>query len=184
MSLPQNPRAGLMSRLGAFFVDAVILSVTLRSTAWLFRGSGRMLGRFAPPVKFDALIVAWAPLVVALYLVIFWTVSGQTPGKLLFGLRVVPIEGGRLPLRRALLRLFGYLLSALPVYLGFLWIAGPARSGWHDRLARTEVIYARRRAPSKSTPASQLRARIDGARARGSPALLQRGAPLRAAESR
>jgi uncharacterized RDD family membrane protein YckC len=169
MSPSGSPRAGLMSRLGAFFVDAVILSVTLRSTAWLFRGAGRMLGRFAPPVKFDALIVAWAPLMVALYLVIFWTASGQTPGKLLFGLRVVPMEGGRLPLRRALLRLFGYLLSALPVYLGFLWIAGPARRGWHDRLARTEVVYARRRAPIKSTPATELRARIGGVLARDRP---------------
>lgn len=172
-----------MSRLGAFFVDAVILSVTLRSTAWLFRGSGRMLGRFAPPVKFDALIVAWAPLVVALYLVISWTVSGQTPGKLLFGLRVVPIEGGRLPLRRALLRLVGYLLSALPIYLGFLWIAGPARRGWHDRLARTEVVYARRRAAIKSTPASELRARIGGVRGRQLPAALRPDAPLRTSKA-
>lgn len=46
-------------------------------------------------------------------------------------------------LRRAVLRLVGYLLSALPFYLGFLWVMGPRRMAWHDRLARTQVIYVR-----------------------------------------
>jgi uncharacterized RDD family membrane protein YckC len=40
------------------------------------------------------------------------------------------------------------VVSALPCYLGFLWILGPQRRGWHDRLAGTEVVYvARKRQP-------------------------------------
>ena len=49
-----------------------------------------------------------------------------------------------------MLRCFAYLLSALPFYLGFLWMLGPQRRGWHDKLADTEVVYvARRRQPKK-----------------------------------
>jgi uncharacterized RDD family membrane protein YckC len=51
--------------------------------------------------------------------------------------------------------LAGYLLSALPFYLGFLWILGPERRGFHDRLAGTEVIYARRLARKLPTPGGQ-----------------------------
>src|SRR6185436_10510230 len=134
-------------RLGAFFVDALILSVSVRSVAWLLRGAARVLGRFAPPVDLSAILLALGPLIVAVYLVAFWATIGQTPGKWLLGIRVVPIGGvRRISVRRALLRLVGYVVSALPCYLGFLWILGPQRRGWHDRLAGTAVTYVRRSA--------------------------------------
>jgi hypothetical protein len=37
--------------------------------------------------------------------------------------------------------LFGYLVSALPFYLGFLSVLGRRRLSWHDRFAHTEVVY-------------------------------------------
>ena len=142
-----NTRAGLVSRTGAFAVDAVILAVSLRLTAWILTGTAHALRRFAPPVDLGALVLASTPLVVAIYLVTFWTVLGQTPGKWLLGVKVVAKGGGPVGLRRSLVRLVGYVLSALPCYLGFLWVLGPQRRGWHDRLADTEVVYvaARRR---------------------------------------
>jgi uncharacterized RDD family membrane protein YckC len=141
----ETERAGAVSRLGAFFVDALILSVSVRSVAWLLRGAARMLGRFAPPIDLSAVLLALGPLIVTVYLVAFWATIGQTPGKWLLGIRVVPVEGARrLSVGRALLRLVGYVVSALPCYLGFLWILGPQRRGWHDRLAGTAVTYVRR----------------------------------------
>jgi uncharacterized RDD family membrane protein YckC len=154
-------RAGIVSRLAAFFVDALILAVTLRSTAWLLEGTDRMLGRFAPPVNVSALIYLAAPLMVATYFVAFWTTFGQTPGKWLLGLEVVTLEGGPLAFRRSLLRFAGCLVAALPLYLGFLWILGPQRRGWHDRIARTEVAYVRRHVAETST-ADELRRRMRG----------------------
>jgi len=145
-------RAGAVSRLGAFFADAVIIAVTLRTTAWLFAGTARALGRFAPPIDVGKLLLAAAPLLIAIYNVAFWLTLGGTPGKLLMGIRVVSTQGLRLGFGRALLRLVGYLLSALPFYIGYLWILGPKRRGWHDILARTEVVYARRRQPAPSRP--------------------------------
>jgi uncharacterized RDD family membrane protein YckC len=164
-----SPRAGAVSRFGAFFVDALVLSATVRSAVWLLSGVAHVLRRFAPPVDLSALLVAVAPVIAALYFVAFWATVGQTPGKWLMGIKIVPIEGGRLTLRRSLLRLVGYVLSALPVYLGFLWILGPNRRGWHDRLARTVVIYVRRRSGPATTSASALRGAItrEHAAARG-----------------
>jgi uncharacterized RDD family membrane protein YckC len=148
-------RAGGVSRFAAFLADAVIVAIGLRTTLWLLHALPRVLWRFAPPVNLTRIFVALVPFIVGAYNVAFWTVLGQTPGKWLMGLKVVPTAGGRMTLKRSLVRLVGYLVSALPVYVGFLWILGPRRRGWHDLLAGTEVTYVRRRpAPSGITAAS------------------------------
>jgi len=103
-------------------------------------------------------MVYTAPAVAILYNVLFWWRLGQTPGKWLFGIRVVALGGGKVGLVRAFIRLGGYLLSALPFYLGFLWVLGPERRGFHDRLAGTEVVHTRRPAPE--TPGPKERAAI------------------------
>jgi len=136
-------RAGFVTRFAAGIADAVILFVLLRGTVWLLHASANMLRRFAPPVDLATLVIFSAPFLVALYNVGFWRLRGQTPGKWLLGIRVTPVGGGKLVVGQALLRLVGYLFSALPFYFGFLWILGPQRRGFHDRLARTEVVYLR-----------------------------------------
>jgi uncharacterized RDD family membrane protein YckC len=140
----EQERAGAVSRLAAFLIDAIIVAIGLRTTGWLLRAVPRLIGRFAPPVDLKEVLLALVPFLVGAYLVGFWTVFGQTPGKWLLGVKVVPARGGRMTFRRSLVRLVGYLLSALPLYLGFLWMLGPRRRGWHDLLARTEVRYVRR----------------------------------------
>lgn len=75
-----------------------------------------------------------------------WSFSGQTVGKWVMGLRVVGADGQPPPLGRAMIRFAGYLLSAAPLYLGFVWVLfDDDRRAWHDRLARTWVIYDRYR---------------------------------------
>jgi uncharacterized RDD family membrane protein YckC len=143
-------RAGFVSRLAAFGVDAAIEAVTLRTTSWILEGAARNLGRFAPPINLGSLIFASAPLLVAIYFVAFWTLLGQTPGKWLLGVKVVAKGGAPIGFRRSVMRLVGYVVSAIPLYLGFLWILGPQRRAWHDRLAGTEVVYvAARRRPAE-----------------------------------
>jgi uncharacterized RDD family membrane protein YckC len=155
---PVSPRAGFVTRLAAGIADAVILFILLRGTVWLLNAAAHVLRRFAPPVNLATLVVLCVPWIVALYYVAFWRWRGQTPGKWLLGIRVVPIGGGKLRIGRALLRLVGYLFSALPFYLGFLWILGPERRGLHDRLAGTEVVYAR--APVAARPDSGGKPRV------------------------
>jgi len=143
-------RAGFVTRLGALIADTIILWVSLQGTESLLNLMQHALRRFAPPVSLGRLLLVCAPVIITLYNIVFWWIRGQTPGKWLLGLRVVALGGGKLSLGRATLRFAGYLLSALPFYLGFLWILGSERRGFHDRLAGTEVVYARR--PSRKLP--------------------------------
>jgi uncharacterized RDD family membrane protein YckC len=77
------------------------------------------------------------------YFIFFWVLSGYTPGQGLLGLRVIRTDGQpHLNVLRAVLRLIGYFIAALPLFLGFIWILfDNHRQGWHDKIARTYVIY-------------------------------------------
>jgi uncharacterized RDD family membrane protein YckC len=75
------------------------------------------------------------------YFLFFWSLSGQTLGKLLTGSRVVDRRGGALGFGRAALRLVATLVAALPLGAGFIGLWTDAeRRGWHDRIAGTKVI--------------------------------------------
>jgi uncharacterized RDD family membrane protein YckC len=139
-------RAGFVSRLAAFLIDAVLLATALRGTAWFLLAAQHGLRGFArQQLNIAAIMFAIVPFVSAAFDVVFWRLYGQTPGKWLMGIKVVRADGGPMLTRTALVRFIGYLLSALPFYAGFLWILGPERRGWHDRLAGTEVVYTPRR---------------------------------------
>ncbi len=76
-------------------------------------------------------------------LVVFWHLISATPGKQLMHLKVVDAESfERISWIQALLRIIGYLISMLPLYLGFLWIIWDKRKqGFHDKIAKTVVIF-------------------------------------------
>lgn len=82
------------------------------------------------------------PLIAAAAVIGFWRYCGATPGKLAVAVRIVDARTGQpVGTGRLALRLLCYLLSALPLYLGFLWIAVDRRKqGWHDKIAGTVVI--------------------------------------------
>ena len=138
-------RAGFVSRMAAFSADAIIMTLALRGTVWILHAATHVLRRFAPPVNIASLLLAIGPALAAIYLLAFWTLLGQTPGKWLLGVKIVTQAGAPIGFRRSLVRLGGYVVSALPCYLGFLWILGPQRRAWHDRLAGTAVVYVVRR---------------------------------------
>jgi uncharacterized RDD family membrane protein YckC len=86
-------------------------------------------------------------LVWLLYMPLSWTLTGQTIGKALLGLRVIRSDPrhpsiGKLSLARSYLRVVGYWLSALPFGLGFLSaVFDEEHRTLHDRIAGTRVIY-------------------------------------------
>jgi uncharacterized RDD family membrane protein YckC len=151
----RGERAGFVTRLGAFMADTIIVWVALRGTVSFLLLAEHALRRFAPPFSLARLLFLSGPVIVFLYNVVFWWLRGQTPGKWLLGLRVVALGGGKVGPGRAVIRFVGYLFSALPFYLGFLWILGPERRGFHDRLAGTEVVYTRRLARKLPTPSDR-----------------------------
>jgi uncharacterized RDD family membrane protein YckC len=144
------PAAGFVTRLCASVIDTALISGALGGTAWLLDITARGLRRFAPPIDLVGILAWAAPFLAALYHIAFWAWAGQTPGKWVLGIRVHRIDGAPMTFGRALLRWLGYLVSALPLYLGFLWILGPRRRGFHDLLAGTEVLHVRVPAPPES----------------------------------
>lgn len=76
-----------------------------------------------------------------LYFTYFHGTCGQTPGKMLLRIRVEQIDGEEMTLGLGFLRWVGYIISSLPLYLGFLWVGlDPRKRGWHDRIAGTVVV--------------------------------------------
>jgi uncharacterized RDD family membrane protein YckC len=153
---PQAPRpaepADFAVRLAAFVVDGVFVlsgqAILLAPVGWYW------WAREAPrtpadvsflPVLASAVLVPLALLLGVLYHVYFWSVKGATPGKELLDLRVETEDGvSPLPLGRAALRAFGYVLSAASLGVGFLMVAFSG-SGLHDRVASTRVVKGARR---------------------------------------
>ncbi len=75
------------------------------------------------------------------YFTLFHFLVGQTPGKMLTGLRVETLTGEPLLFSQAFLRSVGGLLQALPAGIGYLVILSSSdRRGWNDRLAGTRLI--------------------------------------------
>jgi uncharacterized RDD family membrane protein YckC len=117
--------ASSSARFGAFLVDVALATLI----AGLFT---------APQLPKNWSLVAWAAIVVPATAVI-----GMTPGKTLFGLRVIRIDGAMFvgPFR-ALLRTI-LLFVVVPALV--MNIDG---RGWHDRLTATVVVRTRGARPN------------------------------------
>jgi type IV pilus assembly protein PilA len=69
-----------------------------------------------------------------------------TLGKLVLGIKVVSLDGGRIGFGRATGRFFALLLSAVILYIGFLMAAfSKRRQALHDMIAGTLVVKANAR---------------------------------------
>ncbi len=76
------------------------------------------------------------------YYILFFRFGGRTPGKRLFGLRAIDLEGRpQLGWYQSLERTHGYAASALLASLGFFQVLWDRESlTMHDKLAGTTVI--------------------------------------------
>jgi uncharacterized RDD family membrane protein YckC len=149
--------AGFVTRAAAFILDLIFVSLSIGVVNGLFR---LLLWYFdldpaaCPPIRLGNFLrastchaSAWLMLILSiafpfLYLLFFWMLSGQTPGKFFLRLRIIRQDGGRVRLHQSLRRLLGYWLAILTLGIGFLYVlVDDRRRGLHDRLAGTCVIY-------------------------------------------
>ena len=81
----------------------------------------------------------------------------------LLGILLYTVSGGKLSkdalsIGRALLRYFGYLVSALLLMLGFVWIAFDRRKqGFHDKIAGSVVVIEHDAATARERPQPESR---------------------------
>jgi uncharacterized RDD family membrane protein YckC len=140
--VPSFRYAGHGARLAAWVVDIFLMTmVTAALMAVVFASTSGRVDEGALNL-FGAM---GASLASTLYLPFFWVVTGWTPGMRAFGLRVVrERDGGRVRPIPALVRLIGYSVDVLGLFVGFAWILiDRRRRGWHDILAGTVVIRER-----------------------------------------
>ena len=121
------PRAGFWERMGAGFLDLIIVGI-------LSGLAGDFLSRFLGHHPYH-LLVALA------YFAGMWTWKGTTVGGVVLNLKVVRLDNGPMTFPVALVRGLGAALSMAVLFLGFLWIAwDDEKQGWHDRIAGTVVV--------------------------------------------
>lgn len=154
-------KVGFLPRLAAYLIDIFILSVAAFLLG-LIVGLGVLISTlgisrrtlyYASNNDVEVLAQALALILVVTYWLFFWTRWGQTPGKMVMGIKVVSTDGSPIGLAKAVARLFGYWLSGLALGLGHLWIIWDAnKQGWQDKIAGTYVVKVR---PSTATVQSQ-----------------------------
>jgi len=145
---------GFWRRLVAYFIDILLIYAASGTIFWImcrvldsemvFHHHGYGYGHSSGWISHQA--IAYYLLVTLLnmfYFTYFHGITGQTPGKMALGLRVVRTSGNDMTWGIAFLRWIGYVVSKLAVYLGFIWIAfHPRKRGWHDMIAGTCVVRA------------------------------------------
>jgi len=122
VSVDIENRAGFWIRLVALLLDFVLVGVVL---SFLRMGHHEM------------------PLILAAYGAVMWKLRGTTVGGIIFGLRIVRLDGRAIDWPTAIVRALGSILSAVVVGLGFIWVVfDPERQSWHDKIAGTVVVFA------------------------------------------
>lgn len=143
-----NPYAGFWKRFAAFIVDLIILSIFIQ-----------ILNIFLSPIIMESLIAKaqetatlqlWGILaypiifllIMVLYFALFESSSKQaTLGKQLLKIKVVDTQGKRISFLRALGRTFGKILSAIPLWVGFIMVgSSQKKQALHDKIAKTYVV--------------------------------------------
>lgn len=138
---------GFGARLVGYIVDGMIQFVVIILLSIILGAIGIGAASADATALAGATLAVWFGLLILiplLYFPYFWANGGQTPGMRLVRIRVVrDADGGPVGWGPALLRLVGYWISAMVVYIGFLWVfVDRRRRGWFDLIAGTVVIEA------------------------------------------
>jgi uncharacterized RDD family membrane protein YckC/cytoskeletal protein CcmA (bactofilin family) len=110
------PKAGFWIRMVALVIDVILIGIFTRMT-----------GFFLP--------------VLAIYGAILWKFKGSTIGGIIFGLKVVRMDGQQMEWVTVIVRALACFLSLVCAGLGFIWIGlDSEKQGWHDKIAGTVVV--------------------------------------------
>lgn len=125
--------AGFGRRLVSALIDGIIIA-TLGGVIAYIISQGQSTVLQGPP----------AIIIQAGYVILLWVnMGGQTLGKKIMGIKVIKTDGKPVDYTTAIIRYLGYMVSALPLLLGHLWIIWDKnKQGFHDKIANTYVVKA------------------------------------------
>lgn len=129
---------GFWVRLIASIIDSVLFLAIVLPLSWLVYGDAFWESDSYFLGFWDGVINYGLP---AAATILFWKFRSATPGKMIFGAKVVDADTYGKPSTGQLIgRYLSYIPASLVLFLGFLWIAwDPQKQGWHDKLAGTMV---------------------------------------------
>lgn len=133
---------GFWPRLAAALVDLMLLAGVAAPLLLLFYEQNFMVHSSSMSIALQLFVVGIVPPVA---ITTFWVRRHATPGKMAISAIIIDEKTAGPPsVWQHLGRYCAYFLSALPLGLGFLWVAfSPKKQAWHDRLAGTLVVRIR-----------------------------------------
>lgn len=133
---------GFWARAWASFIDTILLGIVTYPLLIAIYGWAYLDSKSLVQGPWD-FFISW--ILPGLAIVGFWMVQSATPGKMLIGARIVDAQTEDKPTQSQLIRrYFGYVVSSIPLCIGFIWAAfDEKKQGWHDKMGGTVVLYSR-----------------------------------------
>jgi uncharacterized RDD family membrane protein YckC len=135
-TFPEYQRKLLSDRFLADLTDVGIVGliyILFIVTTYLQFPAGGSLDRRVAGIYFAGFLLLFG-----VYFILFMLSASQTPGMKVRGLVAVSREGVPLEPKTACMRGIGYLISIIPLTLGFIWAAiDPEHLTWADKVSGT-----------------------------------------------
>jgi uncharacterized RDD family membrane protein YckC len=148
---------GFWARVGATVIDSLFLylafSILLSPIAKLFgvqiptnlnfsaMTPVQIVEEFRPFITFASYFFI---ILTAIYEIALTGKFGATFGKMIFGMRIIKVDGSAFDYKYALYRFLSKMISSMACYIGYLMVAfREDKRGLHDLIVGTRVIYKR-----------------------------------------
>ncbi len=138
--------ASFWRRVGASLIDSVIFAIVMLIIStivfgqdyltWMLQSNKTPLEIYSPMAT---VLNYGVPILITVYL---WVRYMGTPGKLLLSCHVVDADTLQpMTPSQSVYRYFAYLISTIPLFLGYFWVIWDKRhQAFHDKLTNTVVI--------------------------------------------
>ena len=139
--MSQYEYAGFWIRVGASFIDVMIMVIVLYIPLWFIYGGELITGEQFVHGFWDLMLSYVVPTIATIW---FWLRFFGTPGKMALRLKIVDAKtGNKLSLGQAIIRYLSYIPAILIFFLGIIWV-GIDRTYWVialDGLPLITLIY-------------------------------------------